>query len=290
MRIIDGGNVGIGTSTPDERLSLGQGDTISLQGAASSSHSGTRQDLMARMSHMLDGGFPTNPYPTSRDTDDAEFSNSTQALNNTIGTHAGGDFWEWKDDASFNPPTATYEGSDINTEKDSCLYVRKSDSNALPSALVGDIKSLSSTSVYKFEVFVLPTQWNKTDSYFAVRLVDSSTGTYARVILDDDGTNGLTLVAAHDSGGGETVGKSLVFGNPIGPIVLGMRSYEASGIAYYRVYYQLGGAGSDEHCSYRTRFYMVGLTSSTNWVPDEVWLEFGRDDYLEYYIDSYRVQ
>jgi len=281
----DGATTFDGTTQFNNHATFAEGKTINLEGVAGPA-SGAQRSIL-RLMHMLDGGLPTNPYPSTRNSDDAEFNNSSQALNDTIGSHASGDFWEWKDDASYDPPTATYETADIHSTRNSMLYVRKAHTASNPSVLVGDISSISETEVYMCEVVLMPVMWNKTGSYFAIRLYDSSSGYYIRLKLSDDTTNGLQLIATYYDGSAHTMA-TVTFGQPIGPIVMALRRYASSGNAYGRWYYHMGGSGYYSHFTGSSRIALVSICAQANFVPNQAWLEFDKTVYMEFFVDSYR--
>jgi hypothetical protein len=259
------------------------GEDVYLQGLGP--QSGTQQKLLEHVGHILDGGHPANPYPTTRDTDDAEFNNSTQALNNTIGTHAGGDYWEWDLGGGRTLP---YQSS-INTAVESGLFVWRTGAVGT-SRLDGNMGAIGLNTTYFGEVLLLGNVTaNGSGLYFEFRLIDISTGYYFSVRVDDTVANGWTVTCRKFDGGGLTILDTLVIGFSPGPQVLGLRRYTYSGNAYCRCYWAVEGKPSWKHFATADVRVLSSIVGSANYVPDEIQLEFGQPSGAgSWSIDSYR--
>jgi len=258
-----------------------QGNDITLQGASGGPQSGTRRDLLDKIGHILDGGHPSNPYPATRDSDDAEFNNSEQAENNTIGTHAGGDFWEWSPGAPAN--------SNINTAIASGLYINKAAADSGTNRyLAGNISALAS-GIYRAEIFILPfSQFKKDQHVISLKFIDISTSNFARVRIEDDSTNGLTLIASYDTGGGETTVDSIVYGGFFSSIPIGIRRFVSGSDAIARFYGGFEGATSYKHWDFW--FAAQNMGTAANFEPDEARIEIENPGGVSLVvgIDSYR--
>jgi len=259
-----------------------QGNDITLQGASGGPQSGTRRNLLDGIGHILDGGHPTNPYPATRDSDDAEFNNSEQAENNTIGTHAGGDFWEWS-------PGAPSIGT-INSNLANHFYVQKiAGDSGTDRYLAGDITALGEDDSGRYEVFVtmLPNT-NKTGNILSIKLIDTTSGYYIRLQLDDSAANGLQVVATYDVGGGETTDTTVIIGHPITAATISLRRFESGGNAYGRWLFALPGLPSSSHFPPGGYLSQRNLTAKANFAPDEFRIEFSNVSIFLVQIDSFR--
>jgi len=276
----DGGAVAWAVDA-DGDLDGTQGNDITLQAASGGPQSGTRRNLLDGIGHILDGGPPSNPYPSTRNADDAEFNNSEQSENNTIGTHAGGDFWEWSPGA----PTAV----NINTTP-SMLYIQKNAGDSgTDRYLDADISAIGEDDAAYFEV-VIPAMpnTNKTGNIFAIKLIDTTSGWYIRLQLDDDTVNGLQVVATYDTGGGETTDDTIIIGHPVGIAVIGLYRYESGGNALGRWYFGQPGLLSSRHLNVTNNFALQSLGAKANFVPDSFRLEIINTTQLLVYVDSVR--
>lgn len=275
--------------TSSHDVQVAQGKSVLLQGSSSTQHSSTQRDVLEKIGHILDGGHPVNPYPSTRDSDDAEFNNSTQAVNNSVGTHAGGDFWELKSGGAYGSPSAY----DINSTADSCLYVSKAAANsATEVAFLGDITTIGEDEIAQFEAVLVGVRGQKIDSFCALRLYDSSSGWYARVRLNDDPTNGLTAIFEYDNGGGLTTAATLVVGFYVLPIAFGIVRYISGANAYWRGFFSLGGGlPQSKHFAVGDNITQTTMGAKASFVPDEIWLEFSNSSggtFSTWTIDSFR--
>lgn len=167
-----------------------------------------------RISHIINGGHPLNTYPEARNADDAEWDNSVASLNNTIGTHAGGDFGQW---TSGNPESGSGV-VDINGADDegqlSHLHVavERTDPDAVLSL---DIAAIPASTRVEFTVCI---RWifpfnSASDEYFAIRVTDVTESTYLEVFFRNDGGSppAMEVGTAYVDGGSYTV-----YGNTVG--------------------------------------------------------------------------
>lgn len=239
-------------------------------------------DFRNGLGHILDGGHPANPYPATRNADDAEFNNSNQTENNTIGTHAGGDFWEW---SPGSPATVN-----INTSYNSALYVSKiAGDTATDRTLVGNITSIGVDDSYKAEIVVyeqLARQVKKGRSV-SIKFVDTNTNYYTRVAIEDDTTNGITLAGYYDNGSGDTSIFNTAIGSVDVPIAIGLQRYISGANANCRLFWELLSYPSSTYAVNARS--IVSVSAKENFVPDEVHMLFHNGAYSEIWvIDSYR--
>lgn len=228
-------------------------------------------EIAKKIGHIMQGGHPANPYPNTPNDDDAEFNNTNQSDNNTIGTHAAGDFWELQ--AGADAPDAV----NINTTTLNCMYVKvNTDNNTV--IYEGDIAASGEDDHVWFEVAMLPNSNQENDDcYFALWLYDSVSSNYVRIKLNKDATNGeWDILCLYDIGGGEVTKSTFVVSSPFLPglTILGIRRYESGGNAYARWYFGFEGVPVAQHFGRSDQVTLVGLGAKANFVPDELWLEF----------------
>lgn len=267
-----------------DNLDMASGKGITLQGASGGPQSGTARDVLAGIGHILDGGHPANQYPATRDSDDAEFNNSEQAENNTIGTHAGGDFWEWSPGApntdDINPPNAL-----------SCLYILKQTTDsATDRTLIANISTIGQDDGYSGElvVFSQAARYLKSGRSLSFKLVDTTSGYYARIVISDDATNGITVSGYYDNGSGDTLQFSDILGAIDVPLALTLYRLEAGGNALVAYFYTKIGPAKFAH--YNTNRSIRTMVAKANFIPDQIQITFHNTaSYTEAWsIDSYR--
>lgn len=234
------------------------------------------------LKHIIDGGHPLNSYPSSAHADDAEFNSSVQSDNNTIGSIAGGDFWEW----SSGDPSAGSGAYDINSTRKSHLYVsvHRLDADAV---LRGDISSIPTSTYVNITLclrFILP-KASTTDEYCAVRVSDSTTGNYYEAAFRNDGTGKMRVEGNYLDGGAHTTYESLAFADAPGPEIIWLR-WQQQDNNRYRVRFSLDGYG----------FYNVvsaAYAFTNTYSPNRLEIIFGKPDSASsnttnYFVDSVR--
>lgn len=165
-----------------------------------------KQDMSA-IANFAAGGFPFDigAYPTTANADDVEFNDSVQAHNNTIGSIAGGDFWEWS-----VSPTNNYINS-ATYGVPNCLKVGCSGTLGGDAVLHGDLTAIdwSGTSSLPCRVFALLGGMacnGSNHEMMAFGMLDVSTGYYIEAVVQSNlaATPLVTIEAWYDIGGGRT--------------------------------------------------------------------------------------
>lgn len=234
--------------------------------------------------HIVNGGHPANPHPTSPDVDNDEFEGDK-----SIGTHSGGDFWELKSGGSYGSPTTI----NINSTVGNHLYVLKNAANSSTEvALIGNIASLGTDEVYRCETVLTFARGYQLDSYMALRLYDSPSGKYCRIQVLDHPSNGVQILFQYDNGSGLTTGNTITIGYYPFPIAIGLRRYTSGTDAFYRGYFAAGGgAPASAHFTLNDSISQTNMGAKANFLPDEVWLEFSNSSggiLSSWAVDSYR--
>jgi len=239
--------------------------------------------LQARAGHILDGGHPFNTYPTSPNADDSELNNSIQADNNTIGTHAGGDFWEW----NAGDPSSGSGSYSINSTL-SHLYVNVN--RVDPDGFLGANTSIAASTLIDFRAclrFLSPLN-TSSDEYFAIRCTDISSSNYYEVFFRNDASGPLMEVgAAYVDGGARTIDSAVLtpVGDKFTPAALWLQWRQTPSNTYTYRY-------SVDNISYY-KLTSAAYTFSNTYVPDQIELIFGSSDAgalaaAEYFLDSFR--
>ena len=263
-------------------LTISSGFDLLVQGSAVP-QSQTQRGILDRIGHILDGGHVDNPYPSSPDADDAEFNNSTQGDNNTIGTHAGGDFWEW----ISGDPTAGSGLVDINTTRLSHLRVliHKDDPDGVLGADIAAIPGATNVTITICIRWLFPSS-TTSDEYLGLRLTDASEANYYEVeYRNDAATPAMAVVGQFVDGGARTPDGTAVTLPRANMPAIWLRWQQTAGDAY-ATRFSLDGFGFE-------RIASANYTFSNTYVPDTCEIYFGNNDaaapaFLAYYIDSFR--
>jgi hypothetical protein len=279
----DGGAVAWQTDASGN-LSGGAGLDITLQGASGGPQSGTARDILAGIGHILDGGHPANVYPATRNADDSEFNNSNQAENNTIGTHAGGDFWEWS-------PGAPYSATINDTLTPSCLYILKQAiDSATARTLIANISTIGEDIRYGGELVVYSqaARYLKSGRSLSFKLIDTTSGYYSRLVISDDTTNGITVSGYYDNGSGDILQFSDILGSIDVPLALTLYRTLSGSNALAAYFYTKIGPVKFAH--YNTNRSIRTMSAKASYIPDKIQITFNNTaSYTEAWtIDSYR--
>ena len=280
------GDAVAGETDADGDLDWVQGNDITLQGNAAP-HSQTRQGLLERISHILDRGYPANPYPVTRNADDAEFNNSEQDENNTIGTHAGGDFWEWETGAGYSTPNVVSVNA---SDYESFLRIVKLPADTDMSALIGNITATADADVAQYEIFALcpASRFLTSGVSIGLRAIDNSTSKWARIKLEMQPDYTLDVICSYDIGGGEITDFTLTDLPPcISPFAMALVKYSTS--QYLRYQFAIPGLPSARHLPINNFLDVRNFGGTGEINIDEVRIEFDNPngDYVEFYVDSF---
>jgi hypothetical protein len=258
----------------DGDIHITQEQDLYLQGATGGPQSSTERALLERIGHILDRGHPANPYPATRTPDDAEFNNATQAENNTIGTHAGGDYWEQLTGGGYSAPFS----ADINTTIANCLFIWKTvGAGSNPTVYKADLNAPpGEDDSFQMEMFVNGNYSIGDNGYVAMKLLDESTGNFIRIRWEYDSPNNrFAVICSYDNGGGETTtGTKYIASFFVPPFVLGLRRTESGGNAYGRYFFAFTGAPGPRHCMGTDQVTTQNISAKASFVPDRLDIEF----------------
>ena len=241
---------------------------------------------LLKVGHISQGGHSANSFPITPGADDAEFHNTEQADNNTMGTFAGGDFWEWV----ANKPSLGSGSEDIDTVASHLrVQTHKNDADA---EIKADItldggSGFLATGLVSFTIclrWIFPIS-TTSDEFFEMRVTDVSSGDYLAIALRNDGaTPAMQVETNFVDGGARTNHFTSTFGDSFGAAAIWLRWTQlASGP--WRCFHSLDGI----------TFHNAGnnKTFSATFEPDQLKFLFGKSDdagqgILKYQIDSFR--
>lgn len=220
---------------------------------------------IALVTNQARGGFPNASPPSTANADDAEFNNTTAAHNNTIGTWAGGDFWE---------AIAASANASIHSTENNFFWVRARRTDVADGEYKADVAALAVGTKITIGVQWLGMYSATSDDRVELRMWDSVNSLEANIRIENNaGQARINFLTG-------TIGAlasraTLNLYPPYGGVALQLHWYDTT---HVRAFINVASSHLSKSSFYTVFGAAAGYVPGAGWAPNIVSILFGQND------------